>query len=400
VLQSALEENRRLTASILRGYPARLQVAQGRVLAEHIKVANKLIAAPIVESPFSSELVGQLNDSEYLDFSAPAFDRFERLEKSSGIPLEGLSRILPVLVKLGANNQDFSGIYCERCDFGGDTFHSGVHFDRSFLADASFSNSHLEKASFTNAQLDGTLFFHAYLAGSHMDYHGTWSSIDARRSGTHYPLLECADLRGADLSGVTLLSFSRTFNQLPVPTETVRVPALVLAQIDASTKMDSFRAFVETNVTDSYSSKQPGGSARKRLELNSFPSGIENPLLDPEVDKADVWRTEPTDEERSFNREPTTSFDQSTYLVANNLDSIAPSLHPGLQGFLNQPSLLRLPLIQKFENAISATTPKEKSGDSPRHWRSSPPYSCSDSTPPPIAALRVLRKVHSKSVDP
>ena len=112
-------------------------------------------------------------------------------------------------MKLGASTTNLSGIFCENCDFSGITFPHDTHFEYAILRNSRFVRANLNGAKFNNADLSSASFFGAILTNSNLSQDLDLRHPDLHQSGRAYqnysfPFLECANLIGADLTGLPL----------------------------------------------------------------------------------------------------------------------------------------------------------------------------------------------------
>jgi hypothetical protein len=398
VLKLAIEKNRLLTRSIARGYEARVQAAQAKVVARHIQVAQNRKTAPVVEPPFTKKLIDQLTPIEYLDYIAPFFDPFEKLEPKLGLPIQGLAQSVALFTRLGGANPDFSGIYCRGCDFAGTADLSGVKFDDAFLSEAQFTRVRLHKTSFVGAELGGTVFFAADL--SEADLHrnpyetttigGEYEIASVR--GEDYPILECAHLEGANLSGITLLTVLRSFGESE-PSTYIEAPLLLLADIDSKTQMKSFTILYITDISDEYFLQHQKDVVVLPLRTRKDPSttlGFDVPLRFNESSLVELWRNAGASVPANLQSTRISQIEPIT-LPLNSFGFVKNFL-AGLTGYLDQPALLKLALIERFDKLILDSAPTGTVRPQPR-WKANPSYSCLNTNAPPASQLAVQGKM-------
>ncbi|HLJ87634.1 MAG TPA: pentapeptide repeat-containing protein [Candidatus Angelobacter sp.] len=395
-LESALEENRRLTASILTGYDARVNTAQSKILMKHVQAMGTPNSTPTLLPPFPKELVDQLSPLEYVDYAAPSWDGFERLEPKFNLPLKALAQSVVLFSKLGGMNSDFSGIYCRDCDFSGTEDLSGTKFDASFLSGAQFTRVRLQKASFVNAELGQTVFFSADLSGAdlHRDFDSmTFQDLDIltfSTRGLDSPVLECSDLRGANLTGLTLLSVWRDFYDSGKKRTDIYAPALLAAHIDETTHLRSLTVSYFTDISDTYFLNHQSEAVTLPLRKRSGPSsGFDAPLRFNESSAVYLSR----DPGNSAAEHPGSTRVAQIEQIALPLESfgfIKQELAE-LGGYLDQPELMRLPLIMRFNTLIQDSRTGETVQLQPL-WKTNRGYSCSDKDAPSINRLYVHGK--------
>ena len=130
--------------------------------------------------------------------------------------LATLANLIEQLVLLGAHSTDYSGMYCEKCDFSRAPpgHFVGARFQGAFLRHANFSFQNLKKAQFIDTDLRGATFFRADLSDATIDLtmgrdYGVNSHQRRKLSpiSLHdlpFPALQCATLVGATLNGLAV----------------------------------------------------------------------------------------------------------------------------------------------------------------------------------------------------
>jgi hypothetical protein len=113
--------------------------------------------------------------------------------------MEGLAKLISMLVQAGAIADDFSDTYCPGCDFSNVRFNVASRFDRSVFAEADFTKSELIKTSFFDADLSGANFYRSNLSGANLSKSTKLEFTSSRALTAPFPLLACADLRGTHL---------------------------------------------------------------------------------------------------------------------------------------------------------------------------------------------------------
>jgi hypothetical protein len=207
-LRTAIERNRSLTKTITSSLPGRIENRKKQTL-EQLKVPNLNLDAMDVTIP--AQVIAALTTEQYLALLDAEQGPFELLDPSEDVPLTGLSSAIEMLVKRGAASRDFKEIYCEMCDFKAAKSLDNAAFDGADLMGADFAHVSLRGASFENADLGGTIFFDADLTKANLRL-GWRRHMASRGLGSQLPLLECAKLGGADLSGQPLVLFQKNFD--------------------------------------------------------------------------------------------------------------------------------------------------------------------------------------------
>lgn len=178
----------------------------------------------------------------------------------SGPALQGLGQLVALLVRGGVKlpSMDYSGVFCEGCDFSSPWTLEGANFSRSFLARANFSGQKLTRASFRDADLAGADMSRSDLRYADLSHSDPGAVHSASGLAEPFPFLECADLRGANISGRPIALLIREFvpnSQPPRLREPVEreglVPALRNIVIDRATKAD-FTYVVHSRISDSF----------------------------------------------------------------------------------------------------------------------------------------------------
>lgn len=380
-LVTAVERNRSLATSIRQGWDDRIAQEQKTKLAGYgrLKVQLQQMSTPIPQA-----LISKLTLKEYLEFLEANRGLFVGLEIKEQIRLEGLARLIPTLLELGANYKDFSQIYCGECDFTRVSDLSGAKFDQAYLNRADFSRLNLRDTSFVGAQLGGTNFFAADLSNANLrnntsGWHGGYSNA--------FPLFECAILRGADLSGTPLMLYVRDFNTTWEGEQALEliVPAMLSTQIDGSTKLEGFSVIAITTVSDAYLSKYPTRSQFASLR-NERDDLVEDPVIEGQSITAEYRRFK-ADFAVNESEYTTTTLVQRTMITNKNVARIREQTKAELRGGLDQPSLTSVPLLSEFTAKIGQL-------QNPR-WKEKKSTRCDDNKLPKSFDLTISTGKHS-----
>jgi uncharacterized protein YjbI with pentapeptide repeats len=222
-LRIAVERDRTLTKSIVDASQQRIVQQQRRTLT-HLKIAG--VDPNASDDEIAASVIAALTTDQYLALLDVDPNPFSQLNSSENVQLSGLRVAIQTLVAHGATGHDFKQINCEDCDFSASKSLDGAVFDEAYLAGAKFTRVSLRGASFQNADLGGTNFFGADLTKA--DLHWYFMPFGLFNKGLYYevPLLECAKLGGADLSGRPLMVFVKDFNthSFDSPTYQVLMP--------------------------------------------------------------------------------------------------------------------------------------------------------------------------------
>jgi uncharacterized protein YjbI with pentapeptide repeats len=382
-LRTAVERNKSLSTSIEEEAFERIARDQKQTMAQY---APLKLRADQIRTPIPERLIAQLPREEYLKFLEAERGPFERLEPKLDVPLHGLARLITTLMATGAKGNDLSGIYCERCDFTKSGDLSQVKFENAYLAFANFSRLRLRNSSFKDSNLSDAVFFAADL--SNADLSQARFGFESTRG---FPLFDCANLKGANLSGLPMLVYKEVFDTTHLGEHVTQViaPRFLSALIDNSTKLDNFRIVVLTDVTDAYLLKHPRNGASVKL-LGDREDTTENPLFDNEWVSPAYRRFKApyTADEAAHSW---TRMIQHFEIDMSNVSNIRSQAESVLRGYLDQPSLASLPLLSAFKNVVGSPTK--------HHWKDDQPYSCSDTSLPNSLKLKIDSGMHADGTD-
>jgi uncharacterized protein YjbI with pentapeptide repeats len=372
ILHVTLEQNRNQTRSIIGGWAKRAHNRQVRFLVDH---TNLGLSQKSIPDPIPRKIIKQLTPIEYLQFEASIPFRFEGLKTKKTVPLRGLSKIISILIQTGATSKDFSEIYCERCDFRNAKGLEGANFYKAFLAQANFSHAKLQGASFKDSDLRGTLFFSTDLSGADLTNSDT-DLKDFKETNVSFPLLECANLKGANLSGTPLIVFASKYGTMSKRLKTFRTlsPSLKLIKIDENTKLDSFLVVFYTRISDEYAAIHINDSVVHSLKNNSSKMeplfGKFTPVRFQRIVNSNI-----ADEAKGVS----TMYIQYSNVGADEIrefvekENTPPELARFFKGFLSQTALADTPLIHAFSTMIADTESKK---DNALKIRNALPVSC------------------------
>jgi len=376
LLKIVLERNRGLATSIRDQWPARVTQDKKEKLAGFPRLNLK---ADQIPNEIPQSVVAKLTVNEYLTLLEAERGPFEKLKPNLETPLRGLSQLITTLLRLGATANDFSRIACQWCDFSKAGNLSGAKFDKANLEHANFSRVNLKAASFKEANLSDAVFFAANLSDANLRDNTLEVNWNALTLGL--PVFECANLKGADLSGTPLLHYSQELSVLkPENAHAVFAPRMLLTQIDKTTNLEYFTIVVVTHVSDRFLKNDLIGSSFDWVQLAEVPS--HDPLF--------FWDTTPC-RYRRYNL--TSDYDYREVLSgticvqmvkANNsrISYLRDELREMLSGTLDQPVLDSIPYISAF-NRVLGSPPKKQL------WRRASEYTCNDMQPPSVDKLRI-----------
>ena len=365
-LNTAVERNRSLTQAISSSYTTEIQRDQWLRLA---KFDLPDFPSGTKDGPIPTKLISELSLEQYFDFISAERGPFDDMVTGDGVPLLGLSGAINDLIKAGAHAADFSGIFCSACDFAPAKNLDGANFNNSFLPIANFSHLSLKQAIFRDANLTRSIFFAADLTGA--DLSSSSIDLDSNRRRQGFPFLECANLRGANLSGQPLAEVDREFSTIysTGESQSIVAPKLLSVQIDNTTKMNSFTIIISTEISDAFLKENPTNPEVMLLSQRS--SDRNDPFLNGvSYGPVQLWR--------SPSNFP--SLAETTYLIAPEIDDdtilrLLPASEL-LRGYLDQPPLAALPIVAKF-NAALVTNDGGASGAVSK-WASVTKFSCSE----------------------
>ena len=342
-------------------------MAKFKIADLDLDAAGDDIPAPVLSA---------LTTQQYLALLDAEHGPFEALNPAEEVPLTGLSKAIEILVARGATSNDFKEIYCENCDFSTTSrSFDGAHFDRAYLVGADFSHVRLRGAFFTNADIGRTNFFDADLRMADLKADVTNLEFDL-------PLLECAKLVGADLSGRPLVLFQKylTSSGSGGFMYSIEVPIIKSAELDASTTtLDSFAIVTVVNISDDDYLKQHPDASEVKLLLTDRGGVWENPLA------RSYWQT------GDLSRSHIGGGTETNVVIRWRYDAARLKLIGKdafmLRGFVDHSALMMLPLYSQFVEAVTALDSRDTndrkaaqswSDEAAKSWQQLKPISCSD----------------------
>jgi uncharacterized protein YjbI with pentapeptide repeats len=378
VLKTALDRNRSLTESIRQQWRDRITADQ-RARMSRSESIN--LPANEIPDPIPVSMIAKLSQTEYLEFLNAERGPFDELEEKEDVPLQGLTRLVSMLIALGATAKDFSGIYCEGCNFTTAGNLSEAKFDRAYLSRADFSHVNLRNASFRDSDLGGAWFFSSDL--SNADLRGnTGRERVFNGTAASFPFLECANLKGADLTGTPLVAIHRDFSPTWAGESALHIvaPLMMHVQINDSTKLDHFTTITYTGVSDSYLRKHPDAPVVAPLH-NREDGTIEDPVLN-DVWTSAMYRRFQGDFAINESDYTSTMYIQSSEIGPKGLARLRGEIAPELMGYLDQPTLLKIPLLRDFDQTLRSlallTRGQARPVDTDTQPKGRTGYSCTD----------------------
>lgn len=230
-LTSALERNRFLTRQVvdseLDAFRKATRERASKLLnvsLDQLKGTSERIGYDTIpEQTISDHYVSQLSFHDYIDLFSSRRHPFEGMEAGNRKSLYDLAQIIQKLISLGATATDFSGIYCEGCNFANAVLPRS-NFERAYLSRSDFSRATLPGSIFRNADLVGVTFFSANLAGADLSVsemsETTPAALMLKEQWVTFPILTCATLTGANLYRRPLTAVSVFAQQKPVSGKT------------------------------------------------------------------------------------------------------------------------------------------------------------------------------------
>ena len=221
------------------------------------------------------------------------------------------------------------------------------------------------------------------------------NGIAGRGLDYQLPLLECAKLSGADLSGLALVLFVKGYDTTSSSgiTYSIKSPRMLSVQLDDSTRLDAFSVITSVSITDDYLKKHAAAPEVRPLTTTRTDAGWENPLAGGQWGAPEFRRLHGTFAADASKYTHTMAladwqFDADELKLLGN-DAFM------LRGYIDQPTLKALPLYSKFVDAVTALkAPESHSAKSAKAWsdRAAGAWtkmerlSC-DKSPPPDALL-------------
>jgi uncharacterized protein YjbI with pentapeptide repeats len=173
--------------------------------------------------------------------------------------LEKYVTLINGLLAAGAKtDNNWTKIYCQKCNFAKAANLSNAHFDESYLSGADFSRANLQGSTFRNADLNGTMFFSSDLSNADLSW-DNYPVSDAQlnaareRSFTSFPFLECANLSGANLTNLPLALLwrpvnGRTTNLTTGVGESISVPRMAFTIFDKRTRIGGLGVVLQFHI--------------------------------------------------------------------------------------------------------------------------------------------------------
>jgi len=382
-LRTAVERNRSLTRAITDNWPRRVSQQKKETLAK-FKVAGLDVGAMGDEIPV--RVLASLKTEQYLALLDAEHGPFERLTPTEEVPLIGLRTAIGTLLARGATSRDFKAIYCEGCDFQKAKALDEAVFDGAYLTGADFSHVSLRGASLRNADIGGASFFGADLSKADLRLDQLKRGFASKVLRSQLPLLECAKLGGADLSGQPLVLFEKDFDTTSSSglTYSILLPQMISVAVDGSTRLDSFRILIAIGVTDDYLKQHPAAPEIKVLTTERE-SGWDNPLV------AGSWFSPGFRRIQGHFAQDAAKYATTTAMLdweveADELGRLGKDAFM-LRGFVDQPALKALPLYARFVEAVNALSvprgpvakaAQGRSDKAAKTWAATKPPSCSE----------------------
>jgi uncharacterized protein YjbI with pentapeptide repeats len=218
---------------------------------------------------------------------------------------------------------------------------------------ADFSHVGLREASFKNADIGGANFFAADLTKADLTMDLENRELGALRGDAfQLPLLECAKLSGADLTGLPLLLFVKGFSANPNSeiSYDISTPRMMQVQLDSSTKLDKFSVIIVLRFRDAYIKKYSTTSEVQPLIKHRIDREWDNPLAENSYANVELGRRN-------------AKYAENPAELASTDATMVWSVDPGelnnltrdaftLRGYADQPVLNKLELYSRFAEAV------------------------------------------------
>lgn len=223
------------------------------------------------------QLANKISDGELRQLIADHRTRYDELKDN--INLHVFSKIITSVLRAGADYKiidgNFSGIFCQECDFSGVRDLSNSHFDQAYLKDADFSFVNLSGSTFHNADLSGTVLFSSNLSNARLNREkASDDALDISDAAKFvdrivaFPLFACATLAGANLSGIIMAQIDYWTGMQGNERFSFQAP-LFTGKISNSVMMDNFRV---------------AATMRRRIETLSYGVNSFTEFLAPDAD--------------------------------------------------------------------------------------------------------------------
>lgn len=251
-LETAIERNRSLTNYL------NTQMAPSDAPLRAVIGRRNAIDPATLPDPLPQPILAKLTPADYREAVPIKRSFVARIASDQAQRLLGLTAAIVTLLRQGGRASDFSGIFCEDCDFTVAKDLSWAHFDGAYLARADFSHMQLRGATFRDADLGNTYFFAAHLEN------GDFSTVDKNSvvrwnqmiAGLYrsLPLLDCAHLEGANLTRLPLLSI---WNTGAGSIQYIMQANLQSAIVDARTRVEELGIIQEDTANDAILARYP-----------------------------------------------------------------------------------------------------------------------------------------------
>lgn len=339
-LTNAIERNRNITASIISEYFDK--ISSERLLIIKSLSEAKAYAGVTNFSDVPDSFIGSLNDQDYFRLLKVAHGPFDRLKDDVERPLTGLAKAISLLIRAGAKSKDFTGIFCERCNFSTAQSLDYANFDRSYLSGADFQHLSLRNASFKDTDIGGAIFFGSTLQNAVLTRrllpptsisHGNYSLL---------PQFECADLSGADLSGLPLILIDRLYDSGWGGGKAIEivVPRMAQVKIDEKTKLNEFQILSLVTVADEYYQKNKGNPEVKPFEPSNYSNLVSSPLIDNLSLSAEFRRN-------TYKAGSSSAYLLSSSISAERLPHLLPEALYTID-YVDRAGLARLPIVKQY----------------------------------------------------
>jgi uncharacterized protein YjbI with pentapeptide repeats len=349
-LRTAIERNRSLTWDARDSTNQRIARKQWEALAK-FNIAD--VDPKATSERIPARVIAALGNEQYLALLDVVHPAFKMLDPQESAPLSNLAIAIQLLFRRGATSKDFSYIYCNNCNFDSASLDE-AKFEGAYLSGASFLHAKLRRASFMHANLANANFFGADLTQANLSAHPfVFRESTENSDWAQLPLLECAKLGGADLSGRTLIFFGKEFDtnwDSGVGYE-IYMPRMISTQIDADTKLDSFQILNAISITDDYLDKHAMAPEVFNM-THSRNTMWESPLAD-RLGSSPTYRRIHADYSMDAPKYTMTVVMLGWEVQADMMKFLGKDAYV-IRGFINQPNLKKMPLYSEFVDRVTS----------------------------------------------
>jgi hypothetical protein len=369
-LKTAVARNRDLTLSLLADRQFNLNKEKQRLINELAIVGPVLKVDGDAFVP--AKAIEDLETKSYLRLLDLERGPFEIRHDKNMFTLRGVARAIEKLVQLGARGVDFKEIFCEYCDLSSAGNIDGGDFTGAFLSGANFSSVSLRRASFFNADIGGTIFFGSDLTEANLTSPSSLNLV-SHEPAQVVPILECANLEGADLTGQRLLVVDHEYSTVGSAEFRIFATRLTNAKVNSYTKMADIGIVAAEGVTDFYVMSHIG-SREVEFLTKSRTQFLEIPFLDGAFSFPVYRRMHAEEYAVDADKWTRTRYYANSRVTDRSVDRLTPEAKV-MRGFISEPALSLIPIVAKFNARLELLA---KAGGSPGDpiWKLADPVSC------------------------